>query len=91
MDKSHDAISRPSGNLWGEIGNETSYLLLEGAGSPRVFFKPDYGEKENDTTTTRSMNARRKGVGPAAFLEETRVNSLEFNYRTPDCTPGPAV
>ena len=44
MEKLQDTIPRPAEHLWEEIGNGTNYLLLEGAGSPQIFFNPDYEE-----------------------------------------------
>ncbi|NQV54377.1 MAG: hypothetical protein HQ503_00835 [Rhodospirillales bacterium] len=87
MDKVGEILARAEE----DIGHGTDYLLLIGAGSPHVFFKPDWDKGEQEDEDVRQMISRRSGARTAVFTEEARVNGPDFDARTFDTTPGPAI
>jgi hypothetical protein len=76
----------------GETGTGTRYLLLIGAGSPHVFFKPVPEEIALEShPSTKEMEAKRIGARFAVFTEEGRVNGPEYDQKVPSGTSGPAI
>ena len=67
------------------------YVLLVGAGSPHVFFKPIYEEVDAVNPDNLTMLANRINERICVFTEEARINGPEFDTRAPDTTPGPAI
>jgi hypothetical protein len=74
-----------------EVGKGQDYVLLIGAGSPHVFFKPIYEEVDAENPETQEMLAIRLEERVNIFTEEARVNGPDFDYRIHDSTPGPAI
>ena len=74
-----------------EVGKGQNYVLLVGAGSPHVFFKPIYEEVDAENPKTQEMLAIRLEERVNVFAEEARVNGPDFDYRIHDSTPGPAI
>jgi hypothetical protein len=91
MDKIGDVLPRMDEGENADVGTGTQYLLLIGAGSPHVFFKPDFDQLEQENAAVRDQIALRQGARTCVFTEEARVNGPEFDYRTHDSTPGPAI
>jgi len=87
MDKIGDVLERADG----DIPDGADYVLLVGAGSPHVFFKPIYEEVDAENPATVEMLAKRQGERINVFTEEARINGPEFDYRVQDSTPGPAI
>jgi hypothetical protein len=76
----------------GEVGTGTQFLLLIGAGSPHVFFKPTPAEVSlREDSRVQEMTARRIGARTAVFTEEARINGPEYDRIVPSGTPGPAI
>ena len=76
----------------GKIGTGTQFLLLIGAGSPHVFFKPTHKEISLPSDpAAQEMTARRIGTRTAVFVEEARINGPEYDRIVPSGTPGPAI
>jgi hypothetical protein len=73
------------------VGKGSDYVMLIGAGSPHVFFKPIFEDWEAENPKTLEMNALRREERICVFTEEARVNGPEFDYRIHDTTPGPAI
>ena len=73
------------------VGKGKDYVMLIGAGSPHVFFKPMFEDVEAENPKTVEMNALRQEVRINVFTEEARVNGPDFDYRIHDTTPGPAI
>jgi hypothetical protein len=75
-----------------DIGSGTQFLMLVGAPSPHTFLNPSVLQLEKDAPQrTRDMLALRKGVRPAIFMEEIRVNGPAARERAPGLTPAPAI
>jgi hypothetical protein len=88
MQQVGDIVERPSE----DIGSGTQFLMLVGAPSPHTFLNPSVLQIQKEAPTrTREMLARRKGVRPCIFMEETRVNGPAAHERTVGTTPGPAI
>lgn len=87
MDKVGEILARAGDDV--PTGQE--YVLLVGAGSPHVFFKPIYEEVDAQDPTTEKMLGHRVGERICVFTEEARINGPDFDYRAPDTTPGPAI
>jgi hypothetical protein len=73
------------------VGKGKDFVMLIGAGSPHVFFKPMFEDVEAEIPHAKEMNSLRRGVRINIFTEEARVNGPEFDYRIHDTTPGPAI
>ncbi|MEK9678721.1 MAG: hypothetical protein VW169_10065 [Rhodospirillaceae bacterium] len=86
-DVTEDIFQRPEE----DIGNGTDFLLLIGAGSPHLFFKPPFHEWELEESGAKEMIGMRIGARPVVFTEEARVNGPEFDARAQSATPGPAI
>lgn len=86
-DVTEDIFTRPDE----DVGSGTDFLLLIGAGSPHIFFKPPYDELDQADPATAEMIARRIGSRTAVFTEEARVNGPAFDARAPGSAPGPAI
>jgi hypothetical protein len=91
MDQIGGVLARMDAGTNADIGTGTDYLLLIGAGSPHVFFKPDFDQLERDNAAVRERISGRIGARTCVFAEEARVNGPEFDYRIHDSTPGPAI
>lgn len=78
------------GHTTDDIGTGQQYLMLAGAGSPHVFFKPPVlGRTWPDGF--EAMLALRVGLRNAIFTEEARVNGPEPREFGPGADPGPAI
>ncbi len=78
------------GHTTDDIGTGQQYLMLAGATSPHVFFKPPVVERTwPDGFDT--MLALRVGLRNAIFTEEARVNGPEPREFGPGADPGPAI
>ncbi|MEE2760112.1 MAG: hypothetical protein VYE18_01545 [Pseudomonadota bacterium] len=91
MDKIGDVLPRMDRVANSDIGTGTDYLLLIGAGSPHVFFKPDFDRLEEDDAEILEKIDLRQGARICVFAEEARVNGPDFDHRIHDTTPGPAI
>lgn len=76
----------------GEMGSGTQYVVLVGAPSPHVFFRPGSPLYEaNQDEDTRKNLAFRQGARPCVFLEEARVTGPAYDQCDPGGVPGPAI
>lgn len=71
------------------IGSD--YALLIGAGSPHVFFKPDFDTVDAENPVARDMFAKRIGTRTVVTTEQARVDGPEIRQRAPATTPGPFI
>jgi hypothetical protein len=75
-----------------DIGSGSQFLMLVGAPSPHTFLNPSVLQLEKEAPQrTRDMLALRKGVRPAIFMEEIRVNGPAARERPAGTTPAPAI
>ncbi|MBO31934.1 MAG: hypothetical protein CMM74_03025 [Rhodospirillaceae bacterium] len=88
MDKIGEILERPED---GVVPAGQDYVLLVGAGSPHVFFKPIYEEVDAEDRLTVEMLSHRIGERICVFTEEARINGPEFDYRPVASPPGPAI
>ena len=73
-----------------DIGSGSQFLVLVGAPSPHTFLNPSVLQLEKEAPQrTRDMLALRKGVRPAIFMEEIRVNGPAARERPAGTTPAP--
>jgi len=73
-----------------DIGSATQFVILVGASTPQVFYRPlifDVEKKEE----FRDELAKRRGTRSVILSEQTRVNGPSAELRTPGTTPGPAI
>ncbi|MDH5748204.1 MAG: hypothetical protein OEY85_02730 [Rhodospirillales bacterium] len=74
------------------LGTGTQFVVLVGASSPHVFFRPDITKLEPDLNDrARNMLGRRVGSRVCIFTEEARINGPEYDQHAPGATPGPAI
>lgn len=94
--KSDKTVTKLSGFVgrpddFDDIPQGSEYALLIGAGSPHVFFQPNFDRLDEGTQETQEMLAyqqqRRKVVG----VEQARVNGPAMDQRVPDSTPAPFI
>lgn len=78
------------GHTTENIGAGHQYLLLIGAVSPHVFFKPPLVE-QSPPAEFNHLLALRTGLRTAIFTEEARVNGPEPREFGPGADPGPAI
>lgn len=82
--------SKVVGHTTEDIGSGTQYVLLVGAPSPHVFFKPATREIKLPEGFEK-MLALRSGVREVIFAEEARVNGPAAYNEGPGSVPGPAI
>ena len=86
MKKLGAQVPRPSE----DIGSATQFLVLVGAATPQVFYRPLIFNVEKKEEFREEL-AKRRGTRSAIFSEQTRVNGPSAESRTPGTTPGPAI
>jgi len=88
MDKIHDHLARTGAN----VGTGSQYLVLVGATSPHVFFKPRIDLWQAALTgTDAEMLALRLGARTCFFTEEARVTGPEYDTAVDGGCPAPAI
>ena len=80
--RSEDHDSVPAGS---------DYALLIGAGSPHVFFKPNFDDVDSEDPIAQKMFAKHIGRRPVVTTEQARVDGPEIRQRAPATTPGPFI
>lgn len=89
MDKIADHLARADAD---EVGQGSQYLVLVGATSPHVFFKPRIDEWQGALPgTDAGMLALRRGSRSCFFAEEASVTGPEFGARVAGTCPAPAI
>jgi hypothetical protein len=89
MDKISGRLARADDET---LGTGTQFVVLVGATSPHVFFRPDITKLEADLSDRAGdMLGRRLGVRTCIFTEEARINGPEYDQHAPGATPGPAI
>lgn len=88
MDKIHDHLARADEN----VGTGSQYLVLVGASSPHVFFKPRIDEWQAALSGTDSeMLGRRLGSRACFFAEEASVTGPEYGTAVDGGCSAPAI
>ena len=80
--RSEDHDSVPAGS---------DYALLIGAGSPHVFFKPNFDDVDSEDPIAQKMFAKHIGRRTVVTTEQARVDGPEIRQRAPATTPGPFI
>ncbi|MBT7770371.1 MAG: hypothetical protein HN705_10295 [Rhodospirillales bacterium] len=80
--RSEDHDSVPAGS---------DYALLIGAGSPHVFFKPNFDDVDSEDPIAQKMFAKHIGRRTVVTTEQARVDGPEIRQRAPATTPGPLI
>ena len=76
----------------GEMGSGTQFVVLVGAASPHVFFRPESPiYADNQEGETRRRLGQRAGARPCVFVEEARVTGPDYGLCEPGGVTGPAI
>lgn len=74
-----------------DVPTGSQFALLIGAGSPHLFFKPNFDDVDRADAATRAMFDTRIGVRTVVAIEQARVDGPEMDARAPATTPGPFI
>jgi len=74
-----------------EIPQGSEYAMMVGAGSPHVFFQPNFDKIDETSPETQKMLALQQGRRKVVTTGQARVNGPALDQRAPSSTPAPFI